>query len=213
MFTIDLLKGRGIPIKRRPWGVAIAALAFVVPILVAMVMFGFYISNGIVVRVTRQEIVNYEANINSLADAVKMQESLEEEKNNLNKCLSEVASSFGKHTQWTPVLITVVENLPPSMILTKLETKSGFIKKKITAKNDPKKIIEINIPTNTVEMSISGRLLANYDKAVKDFMDGLRLSAVLAPRLIDITVSQKAGTFEGQETASYHIACIFRAEL
>ena len=58
MFTIDLLKGQGIPIKRRPWGVAIAALAFVVPILVAMVMFGFYISNGIVIRVTKQEIAN-----------------------------------------------------------------------------------------------------------------------------------------------------------
>jgi Tfp pilus assembly protein PilN len=213
MFTIDLLKGQGIPIKRRPWGVAIAALAFVVPILVAMVMFGFYISNGIVIRVSKQEIANYETNTKALADAVKLQESLETEKSNLNNCLSELASSFGKHTQWTPILVTVVENLPPSMILTKLDTKLSATKKKIPSQNDPKKMVDVSTQINTLEMSLSSRTQANCDKAVKDFMDSLRSSAVIAPRLVDITVSQKAGSFEGQETTSYYIDCIFKSEL
>jgi hypothetical protein len=213
MFTIDLLKGQGIPIKRRPWGVAIAALAFVVPILVAMVLFGFYISNGIVIRVAKQEIANYETNTKALADAVKLHESLEVEKNNLNKCLSELASSFGKHTQWTPILVTVVENMPPSMILTKLDTKLSAIKKKIPASNNPKKMVDVTIPINTLQMSLSGKTQANYDKEVKDFMDNLRSSAVIAPRLVDITVSQKASSFEGQETTSYYIDCIFKSEL
>jgi hypothetical protein len=213
MFTIDLLKGQGIPIKNRPWGVAIAALAFAVPILVAMAILGFYLSNKIVIRVARQEIVNYEKNIEALSDAVELQKSFEAEKNNINNCLSEVLSSMGRHTQWSPVLATVVENMPDSMVLTRLEVKQRSVNKKVPKKEDPNKMIDVSVPVNTLQMSVSGRLQANNDKAVKDFKDRLRLSALLAPKLEDIVVSQKSDTFEGQDVVSYEIDCIFKPEL
>ena len=45
MFTIDLLKGQGIPIKSRPTGIAISAAAVAVPVIIAIVMLGFYLRN------------------------------------------------------------------------------------------------------------------------------------------------------------------------
>jgi hypothetical protein len=213
MFTIDLLKGQGIPIKSGPWGLVIAAMTFVVPIVVAIVMLGFYLNDRIVILTKKQAIVNYEGYISKLSDAVELQESFEKEKNNINNCLSEALSSAGRHTQWSPILATVVENMPDSMVLTKLEVKQRFATKEVPQKDDPNKTIDVSVPASTLQMSVSGRLQANNDKAVKDFKDRLRLSALLAPKLEDIIVSQKSDTFEGQEVVSYEIDCIFKPEL
>jgi hypothetical protein len=213
MFTIDLLKGQGIPIKSRPCGVAIAAMVFAVPIFVAMVMLGFYLGDRIVISTKKQAIVNYERYINKLSDAVKLQESFEKEKSNINNCLSEALSSADRHTQWSPILATVVENMPDSMVLTRLEVKQRPANKKVPQKDDPNKMIDVSVPASTLQMSVSGRSQANNDKAVKDFKDRLRLSALLAPKLEDIIVSQKSDTFEGQDVVSYEIDCIFKPEL
>jgi Tfp pilus assembly protein PilN len=213
MFTIDLLKGRGIPIKSGPWGVIIAATTFAVPIFVAIVMLGFYLGDRIVISEKKQAIISYEGHISKLSDAVKLQESFEKEKNNINSCLSEALSSAGKHTQWSPILVTVVESMPDSMVLTRLEVKQHSANKKVPQKDDPNKMIDVSVPASTLQMSVSGRSQANNDKAVKDFKDSLRFSALLAPKLEDIIVSQKSDTFEGQDVVSYEIDCIFKPEL
>lgn len=213
MFTIDLLKGQGIPIKSRPEGTAVAAITFAVPILAAMVMLGFYLSNRIIISTKRQEIVNYEKHINTLSDAVELQKSFEVEKNNINSCLSEVLSSIGRHTQWSPIMAIVVKNMPDSIVLTKLEVKQRSVKIKVPKKDDPNKMIDVSAPARTLEMSVSGRPQADNDKAVKDFKDRLRFSASLAPKLEDIIVSQKSDTFEGQDVVSYEIDCILKPEL
>ena len=210
MFTIDLLKGQGIPIKSGPWGLVIAAMAFAVPIFVAIVMLGFYLGDRIAISTKKQEIVNYEGYINKLSDGVKLQESFETEKNNINNCLSEALSSAGKHTQWSPILATVVENMPDSMVLTRIEVKQRSTNKKVPQKDDPNKMIDVGVSASTLQMSVSGRSQANNDKAVKDFKDRLRLSALLAPKLEDIIISQKSDTFEGQDVVSYEIDCIFK---
>jgi hypothetical protein len=213
MFTIDLLKGQGIPIKRRPEGVAIATMTFAVPILAAMVMLGFYLSNRIIISTKRQEIVNYEKHIETLSDAVKLQKSFEAEKNNINNCLSEALSSISRHTQWSPILAIVVKNMPDSMVLTRLEVKQHTVSKNVPKKDDSSKMTSVSVPVSTLQMSVVGRPHADNDKAVKDFKDRLRSSASLASKIEDIRVSQKSDTFEGQGVVSYEIDCIFKPEL
>jgi hypothetical protein len=213
MFTIDLLKGQGVPIRSGPWGLVITATAFAVPTFVAIIMLGFYLGDRIVISEKRQAIVNCERYINKLSDAVKLQESFEKEKNNINNCLSEALSSAGRHTQWSPILATVVESMPDSMVLTRLEVKQRSATKKVPQQDDPNKTIDVSVPASTLQMTVSGRAQANNDKAVKDFKDRLRLSALLAPKLEDIVISQKSDTFDGQDVVSYEIDCVFKPEL
>ena len=56
MFTIDLLKGESVPAKSSPEGIAVVAVTFVVPIIIAMVMVSFYLSNIINISVQKQEV-------------------------------------------------------------------------------------------------------------------------------------------------------------
>jgi len=213
MFTIDLLKGQGVPIKSRPEGIIVAAATLIVPILIAMVMFSYYLHGKVVISIHKQEIVNYEAKINALSDTVELQKSFEEKKEIINSSISEVKSSIGVHVQWTPVLTTLVENMPDSMVLTKLEVERNNVRKKIPKKDDPQKLVDVIVPIRTLQIGICGHPQNNYDEEIRGFSDRLRSSNLLGAKFEDIRVSQELGVFEDQEVVSYVIDCIFKPGL
>ncbi len=213
MFTIDLLKGQGLPAKSRPEGIAIASAALAVPVIIAIVMFGLYLRNKIIISIQKQEIANYETRIDKLSDAVELQKSFENEKNAISNCLSEVLTSIGGHTQWSPVLTTLVKNMPDSVVLTDLEVKQGSVKRKVPKKDDPTKMIDISVPVRTLQINVCGSPQFDCDKAVRDFRERLRSSTLLGPKLENIRVSQRFGTFQNRDVVSYQIDCIFKPGL
>ncbi len=213
MFTIDLLKGQAIPLKSKPGGLAIVAVTAAIPITIAMGMLSLYLHNRIAVSIKEQEIVRWETEISKLSDAVELQNALEKKKIAYGNYLSEVKSSVNRHTQWSPVLTTLIENMPDSVVLTSLGVEHDSVKRKVPKEDDPKKMIEIDVLVRTLRLSVSGGPQRNCDEAVKDFRDRLRSSEFLGPRLDNIGVSQKSETLEGQDVVSYEISCVFKPAL
>jgi Tfp pilus assembly protein PilN len=210
MFTVDLLKGQALPLKSKPGGLVIVAVAAAIPIAVAMGMFSIYRHDKIDVSVKKQEIARCQAEIDELSDAVELQNALEKEKIAYDECLSEVKSSIGRYTQWSPVLTTLIENMPDSVVLTSLEVEHDSIKRQVPKKDDPKKTVEISVLVRTLRLSVSGGSQRSSDEAVRDFRDRLRSSALLGPRLEKIDVSQESETHEGRDVVSYEISCVFK---
>ncbi|MHC4110806.1 MAG: hypothetical protein ACYSUY_07010 [Planctomycetota bacterium] len=213
MFTIDLLKGRGIPAKTRPRNIAVAAVAVVVPIIILLMMFGYFLHNRIIISIKQNTVANYETKISGLSDAIKLQKSFEGEKSTYNNCLSEVSSSLDGHTQWSPVLVTLVENMPESVILTALDVKQRSTKIKVPQKNDPAKMIDKSVPARILQMTVVGKPGSNCDDAIKDFSEILRSSSLLGPRLENIGISQALSKLKEEEVVSYQIDCIFKPGL
>ena len=213
MFTIDLLKGDGIPAKRRPEEIAIVVGTFVAPIIIAMAMFGLYLNNRIVMSIQKRHIAKYTKKTEWLSDAIKLRESLEKKKRDINNSLSEVVSSIGRHTQWSPVLATLVEYMPDSMVLTKLAVKEETKNKRVPSKKDPKKMTNVSIPARTLQMDICGSSHSYCDMAVKDFKDRLWKSTVLGPKLEQVRVSQESETIDGHSVVCYQVNCIFKPGL
>jgi len=215
MFTIDLLKGKGVPAQIGPQGVAVAVVAFAVPLIIALVMLGGFLRNRVVISIQTDAIANYDAKIIQLADAVQLQKSFENEKNAVNSLLAEVASNIGGHIQWSPVLVTLVENMPGPVFLTKLDVKQDSVKVKMPQKDDPKKTIETQVPVKTLQMSLLGSSPAGCDKEVRDFRDRLRVAIPAASRqqLEDIKVAQQVGKFEEKDAVSYEMNFIFKPRL
>jgi Tfp pilus assembly protein PilN len=213
MFTIDLLKGQGIPMKSSPGGIAIAGVTVAVPMTMAIIMLGFYLNDRTQVSIKKQEIVRCQAEIDKLSGAVELQNSLEKEKIIYANCLSEVKSSISKYIQWSPVLVTIVENMPDSVMLTALEVKQRSVRKKFPKKDNPQEMIEKSVPVRILQMSVSGSPGYDCDKVVRDFRNHLRSSAFLGPKLENIRVSQESETLEGRDVASYEIECVFKTRL
>jgi hypothetical protein len=213
MFKIDLLKGEAIPIKSRPEGIAIGALTFTVPIIVIIVMFGLYVSNGIAMSIQKRDIAKYIKKTKALSGAVMLQKSLEREKGAIGSSLSEVASSIGKHVQWSPVLALLARHIPESMVLTSVEVKQRTETKRVPSKKDTKKMVNISVTARTLKMNICGSPDSDCDKMVRNFQDDLRFSTLLGPKLEKVKVSQEFDKLDGEDAICYTIDCIFKPGL
>ena len=213
LFTIDLLKGQGIPIKSKPEGIVVAATAFVIPAVVAIVMLGWYLSTSASISIQKQKISSYEEKISELSKAVELYNSFEEEKRAVNNCLSEVSSSIKKHTQWSPVLAMLVKNMPDSLVLKELEVKRRSTKVKVPQKDNPQTMVDVSVPVETLHITVSGNPWNNSDEAVRLFRDRIRSSDLLREKLEDIIVSQELNTPKSRDTVSYDIDCIFKPKL
>ena len=212
MFTIDLLKGQGRPVRTRPKGIAIFVATFVVPMLVAILMASYYYSNRVVISINNQNVANYTTQIERLADTLKLKESWERDKINLSNCLSDVASSIGTHTQWSPILVSLVQNLPNSAVLNSLEVKQTLINKKASAIADKKdKTTDTSVTVRTLRMRLCGNPNSDFDREIKAFRDRLLASNVIGTKLEDVVIaSQTNDTMDGRNVISYDIDCIFK---
>ncbi len=214
MFTIDLLKGQGIAAKSKIEHIVIASLTISVPVIVVIVMLSFYLSNGIAMAMDKQQAANYEEKIVKFSEAVKMQKSFESEKEAIHYSLSEVSSSIDRFTQWSPVIMTIVENMPDSMILTKFELKSRKVKRFIPKKDNSGNMINTGVLINMLNVSVCGSPRTNYDEEVRAFSDRLSSSELLKKsRLEEIRVSQKVDKKLGQDVVVYEMECIFGPKL
>jgi hypothetical protein len=212
MFTIDLLKGKGIPERSGPQGIVVASVTFVVPVVVALIMFGCYLSDSIAISIEKKEITSYETKASKLSNAVELRRSFEKQKTDIRECLSEVSSSIGRHTQWSPILAAVVESIPDSMVLTKLDVAKRPVKKKVPKKDDPHTMVEKRAFTTMLSITVSGKPKRDYERAVRNFRDRLRSSSVLGPKLEGIRIARDVGDLEGQEVVWYELNCVFKSQ-
>lgn len=215
MFTIDLLKGRGVPVKSGPAGVTLAVITIMIPVVVAIVMLGSYLNNKIIISVQENKISTFEKKVNSdeLEHAVRVQKLLNQKTQALLDSLDEVSSAVSGHIQWTPILQTIVKNMPDSMLLTTIEVKSESKKVKKPKKDNPEKMIEVAVPLRVLHMSLAGNLQNNYDRVVRNFRDSLWSDESLGPKLEEIRVAQEFTKAGDRDVVSYEMYLIFKAAL
>jgi len=192
---------------------AVAAVASVVPVVAAIAMFSVYLHGRIDLSILSGKIAKWKANTDTLSDAVTRQKELERGKALYGACIAEVEGAMGRHTQWSPILATVVSNMPESVVLTALEVKKGVVRMKVPTKEDPEKTRDVSVPVPTLRMNLAATPQPDGDKDVKEFRSRLLASTLLGPKLENITVSQKADKLNGLEVVSYEINCLFKPKL
>jgi Tfp pilus assembly protein PilN len=213
MFTIDLLKGQGRPVRTKPQGVAIFVATFAIPAVVALVLAGYYTRTSVVISVQKQNINSLDLQIKRLSDAIKYKTGCEKEKASIANCITDVASSIQRHTQWSGTLMSLLENLPDSVIISSIEIQYTYTKKKAAAgsaeKTDKKK--DSSVIVRVLKIKVSGNPSYNCDLEVRAFRDRLKASKELGPKLEDVIIaSQGHENYDGRDVVTYDIECIFK---
>jgi hypothetical protein len=80
MLTIDLLKRGGIPVRSDPDNIALTMVMLEVPFFIAIMMFGCYLNNNVIISIQKQKIMNYTQKISQLSEAAAMQNAFVKEK-------------------------------------------------------------------------------------------------------------------------------------
>lgn len=214
MFKIDLLQGQGIPVRSTPAGLAVVATASAVPVIVLIFIVSFFMTNRVNISLAEQGITRFTSMKEQLSNGMSTAKSFEQEKRQINNSLDEAASAFYRHSQWTEILVAIVQNMPDTIILTELQVKQNVIRKSIPKKgSNPEEMLQISVPVRTLRMKVSGRSGSDCAGAVKDFSDRLRYSDVLKDKIVDIRISQEAGTTENHDKVYYEIECEFKPGL
>ncbi len=212
MHKIDLLKGQGIPAKTTTGGIIILTLTVIVPLLCAVGMLDWYLQTKIDIDVMLQRIVTGKETISQYTPDLKLKKSLDRKIALLNNQLLEVSHCLDTFIQWSPILVTLSENMPSRMIMSKLETQSTSGRRATRRNTDPNKPGSTPAPERTMVMNISGSKPGRYDTIVQGYQERLNLSPALRPKLKDIIPSKEASTMGTDKTESYIMNIIFKSE-
>ena len=207
MFTINLLKEKTVSTNylNKAVGYLIAAI---LPAMAIVVMALLFLGNTAVLASQKRQVVKYDASLAELSEAVKMQRKFDAEKTSINKNLSELSGSLKKYTQWSPILIEVIDTMPDKMIITNLQVNKGSANREIKAGDGTTKTVKVS--KNTLSLSLRGKPQNNYDNDVREYGDKMRSSQVLKDfGLEQISVSQKEEAVDGRDVISYGIRCVF----
>jgi len=177
-----------------------------VPILAAAGMVDRYVQNKTDIEIKQQGIVKEQATIDKLADAVQFKDSLLMQQNAIRSKLSEVSSCLGRYIQWSPVLITLVENMPRGMIMNALKADSTIDRPRVAGGKDIKPTVK-----RTLVLDISGTERRDYGDDIENYSKRLKSSSELGPKLEKIEFSQKPGSTGDINTVSYTMNLIFKS--
>jgi Tfp pilus assembly protein PilN len=211
VFTIDLLKGQGIPIKTMPGGMILTTGAFFVPALFAVVIFGNYLHSSIIISTQKKQLNDYDAKIAQLSASLEAKRSLEQEVDGVILFMHETADCIDHQMRWSPVLEFLARNIPESLVLEQLKVITGKTTKTVSIRGEPERKTNIFIPTRTLSITLFGVEQAGSGEAVLKLQRALRTSAALASEIEDVwIVSQKAE--KKKDGIYYELHCVFKSE-
>jgi Tfp pilus assembly protein PilN len=213
MFTIDLLKGQGIPARSRPEGIVATAVTVVLPMAIALTMLGIYLSSRVVINIQRKEIAGYETKIAGLSNEVKAHKNYEKQKGEVQQRIAETADVISDQQQWSDILVTIVENLPDSLILERMAVESRSTKVKVTDDKNSKKKKNKIVMRRTLLLTFGGSAGEDLNRQVQAFRDKLKVSKVLGPQVEDIPVSQRVEMVNDREVITYEMKCILKPQI
>jgi uncharacterized protein YcfL len=213
MFTIDLQKGAGLPPKNRPLIVALAMVPFVIPLLGTVVMAACWMHNKTLITTQQKVIQENRQKISGLKNDLLRYKQTTGQIEYANQQFGDIAETLQCRIQYTPFLVGLVENLPESLVISKLDMDRTDQRKTQT---DPKtgNTKEIVVVQRKLRMVVSGPATDGTDNAVKQYVQKLSGSPVLMKEVIDVRVtSRNNNTVNGQNYALYEIECAMKDQV
>ncbi|NLH17356.1 MAG: hypothetical protein GX455_12330 [Phycisphaerae bacterium] len=213
MFTIDLLKGTGVPIKNSPGTVALKVLPFVLPLLVAVYLFGSFEYNRTVVAMEISGIQKMNDKLTEYSAEIQQARQWTSATEQTRKNLAEVKRGLGRHLQWSPILQTLVEQLPDTIALKELKLSRSTTRKKVTEGKESNKLVNKTIIHRILSVQVFGESSWETDEAVQQYLSRLGKAPAIHQRLKDIRiVSQQTDEANGKPITIHTIECEFQPQ-
>ncbi len=211
-YEFDLLGGKGIPPQSGPTTITLAALTVSVPLIVAITLAIVYVDNRIALSVKKGELAKLESVTSTMDQALSRKHAVEEKIKSTKQALAEVQTILDERLPWSPVLATIAESLPISLTLDAFAASFEIIQKQVPSKANPKKKIDIRVPTRKMKIQILADNNDNADLAVREYQNRLHTCPLLQSQLEPITISRESKTWENKDAVFYEMDCAFKTE-
>ena len=210
MINIDLLKGKGVPVKSRPINAVWITVLFLVPILVSIPMVCAYLGDGVRLKTKREALALHNSKIQQLQGTKDFLCDIEMQHRRIGESLVEVAKCINVHSPWSPVLAAVAQSVPESLSLDRLALRRMIVKKPVPNPDSPGSTTLV--PGYQFSLEIYTSAGPENAVAMKEFVHKLRASYMLGSRLEDCRMESRPVAGE-DDYVSYAIYCIFQPKI
>ena len=213
MLTIDLLKGTGVPIRNNPGTMALKALPFVLPLVLAVYLVGSFQFNRTVLAMERSGIDKMQDKLTECSADIQQVRQWTSATEQTQKNLAEVIRGLGRHVQWSQTLAAVVGELPESVGLKELKVSRTSSRKKAADSKDAKKQVNKTVIHRILTLQVFGPPSWETDEAVQQYLKRLQQAAPIRQRTRDIRiVSQQSDELNGKPVTIHTIECEFQPQ-
>ena len=210
MFTIDLLKGRGLPPRSKPVFVALMMIPFAIPLLGTIVLAAHCRYTGAVISNQRQVINENQQKMDRLADDVARYNSLNKQIIAARERLKSVSAAMGYRVQVTNLIIELSKTLPDPLVLTNFDFVRNDTRRKETDEKTGN-VVYIMVVRRKLKLTVGGFDGADADQQVHQYMQNIRNSEILGGAFPDVRIAgRNEGQMDGRPAAFYEIECILK---
>ena len=213
MFTVDLLKGSGLPLRSSPGKAALGAIPFIVPVLIGAVLVVQYFYTNAIMAATRHNTDRMQTAIQEYAGDIAEYEQQTAAIARTRQRLAEVSTAIGRHLQWSDVLRALTESLPEGIAVKNIELKRNATRTKVADKNDPQILIPKTIIKRTLVVAVYGSPGTATDAAVQTYLTNLAASPVLDALAHDMRITSRyEEDIDDKKASVYEIECPITAQ-
>lgn len=205
LYTIDFLKGEGLPAKSRPGHIVRSSLPFLALLIGALVLAGSYISNGVVLEQLQTKLASYTEE-GEWGEITRFLQENQQQQKSLQGILTEVTQSVSYHRQWTGILVGVIEVLPEELLLNCLEVQRQSMREKETDADG--KPVDVIWYQYTLKIGTESSQGLEANAVIQEFVRTLRASDFLVSAIDEISVVSRQN--DNNNHMQYQIDCVFK---
>ena len=212
MFSIDLLKGKGLPEKTDLKRSALKALPILIPVLAVTLFASAYQHDKTSLRDQRQVLNGNQQQIGHYTEDIAKYNKINLKIKGMKKCLKDISKAMAYRIQVSGVLVELSQALPENIFVYEINLDRKSVQKKVQDPDsgETKQRLVIH---RKLELVLCGYDADRSDVAVQEYVNILKQSPLLTKIFTEIKPSaRQQGEVEGRPAIYYEIECTLREQ-
>ena len=212
MFSIDLLKGKGLPETIDPKRLVLRALPILIPVLAVTVFASAYQHGRISLRDQQQVLKSNQKELVLYTDDIAEHNRINSKIIGMKKCLNDISKAMAYRVQVSEVFVELVQAMPKDIFVYEMKMDRKPVQKKIQqpGSGEVKQQLVVRRKLNLV---LCGYDAGRSDEAVQAYVNALKQSPLLAEIFSEITPpARQQGEVDGRDAIYYEIECVLREQ-
>jgi hypothetical protein len=212
MFSIDLLKGKGLPEKIDLKRSVLKVFPILVPVLAVTVFASAYQHNRASLQDQQQVLRNNQQQLALYTEDIAEYNKMNSKIKGMQKCLNDISRGMTYRVQVSDVFVELAQSLPENIFIYEINLDRKSVQEKIQ-NPDSGEVKQRLVIRRNLKLLLCGYDADQSDAAVQEYVNVLKQSPLLAKIFTEIKPSaRQQGEVDGRPAIYYEIGCVLREQ-
>ena len=212
MFSIDLLKGKGLPEKTDLKRSALKALPILIPVLAVMVFASMYQHDRASLRDQQQVLKSNQQRLWLYTEDIAEYNKIRSKIKGMQQCLNDISKAMAYRIQISEVFVELVQALPENIFVYEMKMDRNSAQEKVQ-QADSGQVKQRLVVRRKLELVLCGYDEDQGDAAVQQYLATLKQSPLLTDVFTEMKPSaRQQGEVDGRPAIYYEIECVLREQ-